>query len=289
MFRANLSASPDQLTATGIGPISPAALAFYQQAIGIAASRGRPSFETACGFTIHAPVADVRVGNDLSINHWEEDGVTHVRVHNAWDRPGSSLLVQFQDGSGSVFAVKQEYIGNVQLEDGRVINVNYTPSASSHLFQKEYEPDHERIDQRRAFVATATRHGVFRIDESKAEEVAQYLRMMKSVDPTLGIYAAYAYQEAGKLRELRSVLMYMSRDPMPVPFDVVLLARPDSIPPFAPFCPMLTQGWALLELFPPISESIQDMRSMLKPGLWTTFTPEGVEVVRSRLEKGELK
>jgi len=268
--------------------VSASELEFVKQSLELVSTEGRPSFETSCGFTIQAPVLGVYAGNGLPIEHWEEEGRTQVRIHDAWDHPNSSLLVRFQNGSGSVFAIKQDYVGNVQIKDGRVINVNYTPSASTSLYFDEYEPNRDRIDRRRAFVATATRHGIFEPKESEAEDAAEFLRMMKSVDPTLGIYAAYAYQETGKLHHIRNVLNYMKNDPLPVPFDVVLLARPDSVPLYAPFCPMLNQGWALLDLFPAITKKIATLRSMLEPGLWTTFTPSGVNYIRSKFESGEL-
>ena len=46
----------------------------------------------------------------------------------------------------------------------------------------------------------------------------------KSFDPTLGLYAAYAYAQSGNYPEVLSVFRYMRRDPAPVLFDVAMLA-----------------------------------------------------------------
>ena len=66
-----------------------------------------------------------------------------------------------------------------------------------------------------------------------------------------------------------------------VPYDVLLLARwKEPWPTFAPYCPMLRQGWALLELHPPALERLAKYRSELLPSLWTVFTAEGSAQIR---------
>lgn len=263
---------------------------FRGQVATLVNARGRESFETASGFTIYDRVRSVTTADDVGADLWQDGDVSHVRIHNAApDRP-RSILVELENETGTVLAVKPEFIGTVFVEDGRVVNVNYTPSASSHLYDEEYRPAADHIEGRRAFAATAARHGVFELGPDEAAEAGNFLRMGKRLDPTLGIYAAYAYNEAGKVRQIRDVLRYMTNDPLPVPFDVALLARqPGEWPPVAPFCPMMSQGWALLELHPPSVEALRGLRSHLLPSLWTLLTPEGVEWVRQRLQSGEIK
>ena len=264
---------------------------FTEQVTTLAAARGRRSFETACGFTVNDELRSVTIGNDLGAETFQEDGLTHVRIHGARDRIGTSILLELENGAGSVIAVKPEFIGTIVVEDGQVVNVNYTPSESSSLYEEVHDSaDRERIERRRAFAAAATRNGVFEVTGPDAADAAGYLRMLKRSDPTLGIYAAYAYSDVGRVRDVRDVLRYMrDSDPPPVPFDVALLAREPDWPPVAPFCPMLRQGWALLELHPPSVAVLSELRTMLLPGLWTMFTPEGVARVRTALENGDLK
>ncbi len=269
---------------------SSAARRFTQQVQGLAASHGRESFESRCGFTINEPLMSVTLGNDLQCDVFEESGLHQVRVHDAESQIGTSILIQFANGCGTVLAVKPEYVGTVVVEDGRVVNVNYSPSLSSPLFgEEDFDNVGARVDRRRAFAAAAARNGVFEVTGPDAERAADYLRMSKKLDPTLGIYAAYAYNDTGKIAQIREVLRYMKTDPLPVPFDVALLARESDWPRVAPFCPMLRQGWALLDLHQPSVAKLSELRTMLLPGLWTTLTPEGVDRVRTDLQNGELE
>lgn len=262
---------------------------FADQVDRLAAARGRDHFETETGFTVYGNVTNVAVADGWTADLFQENDVWHVRVNGSGNHYVGSILIEFEEGFGTVLAIKRGLIGTVVEEDGLVINVNYTPSAQSSTYDDEYAPIADRIERRRAFAATAMRHGMFRLeDDEEAGDAAQYLRMMKQLDPTLGIYAAYAYQQAGHLQSIRSVAEYMGYDGL-VPFDVLLLARlPDAWPEHAPFCPMLRQGWAMLDLHPPSLDRLSALRSHLLPSLWTAFAAEGVEIIRNGLASGEF-
>ena len=119
----------------------------------------------------------------------------------------------------------------------------------------------KRVDELHALVATAANFGVFRIEGDRetrtatAGRLAGQIRVVKDKDPTMGIYAAYAYADASLAEQAQSVRSIM-RDDLGVDlFDVALLAgvlsgrriepRFDGV---VPFCPMLTQGWQLLRV-----------------------------------------
>ena len=261
---------------------------FTSQISTIASARGRDHYETETGFSVYGRVKSVVIGDGIDSDVFVDADVTQIRVYDPMDYAGRSILIEFESGIGTVLAVKPHFIGTVLVDGPQVINVNYTPASNSPL-SFEYEMEPERIERRRAFVAAATRNGVFELESDDARDVADYLRMMKGIDPTLGIYAAYAYHQIGRLSQIRSVLAYMRSDPPPVPLDVALLARVDDWPTVAPFCPMLGQGWALLELRPELMSRLSSFRTLLQPALWTTFTPEGVALARSALETGALR
>ena len=87
---------------------------------------------------------------------------------------------------------------------------------------------------------------------------------------------------------------------IPVLFDVVLLAGLEShlsreirtnIRPMimAPGCPMLTQGWAYIDSYRgKLNPAVLRAGRHLQPGLWTTFTFEGVSILREALQTGKL-
>jgi hypothetical protein len=105
--------------------------------------------------------------------------------------------------------------------------------------------------------------------------------------------------------QMQSVLRYMENDAgrsfddddvRPVLFDAKLLADrivPEALeaqpPGVAPFCPMLTQGWSYLFENVPMHPMARKAGEYLLPGLWTTFTPEGVGLLKTGLDVKELR
>jgi hypothetical protein len=177
------------------------------------------------------------------------------------------------------------YIGTVIVENGRVVNVNYVPSDNSYRWH-EYAGERARLEKLRAIVAAAARYGVFRVDRENASEIAGQIRYLKSIDPTLGLYAAYAYAEVGLRDQVQSVMDYMTGDLSASLFDVAMLtgtlAGSQVRSPYTvvPFCPMLSQGWTLLRVkrakVPPAAE---EASNHLLPALWTTFDPTGMNLI----------
>jgi hypothetical protein len=116
---------------------------------------------------------------------------------------------------------------------------------------------------------------------------------MKGVDPTLGLYAAYAYSDAGLPQQVCSVRGYLRDDLQADLFDIAMLAgalSPTSHPPrVVPFCPMLSQGWGLLRVkgvqLAPVLAPLADLR---RPALWTTFEPAGMDLIEQALPTGAL-
>lgn len=198
-----------------------------------------------------------------------------------------SALIRLANGCSVPLAVLSGFIGTVLIENGRVSNVTYRPSPRGPKFMG-YERNLDGIESRRAYVAAAIKTGQFRIgDIREAEYAGSFLRNMKSFDPTMSLYASYAYLLAGNFVQIESVYQYMQHEDHPVLFDVALLAgglagrnfnsgRSAGITRYyAPFCPMLTQGWLYLEPFNvQLAYPLNNAAQHLVPGLWTTFTPE---------------
>lgn len=285
--RKLLSGDFDADLPVGFDSIEP----FFRESVDrIAGARGRAAFETSTGFTVYGDIDSALVGADGKCEVFEEDGRPHVRVE--WGNDTRSALIRFTSGFGAVLPVIPGFIGTVMVEDDQVVNVSFTPSRNTPLYVEEYAPIAERIERRRAFAAVATRNGVFRMDAGDPAGAGDYLRMLKRLDPTLGIYAAYSYAQSGDIEQVRDVLKYMEQDGN-VPFDLLVLAQDvrawDRQRALArPFCPALTQGWSLILTDGPSSERLGALASMLAPSLWTVFRPEGAAEVADRMKKGEL-
>jgi hypothetical protein len=224
-----------------------------------------------------------------------------VRLHPAAvDVPSASLLIEFDGGTGTVLPALRGYVGHIFVDGGSVTNVNYVPSTNSARWN-DYQYVRERVEAVRAAVAAAAGLGVFRIAPQEAQAFADKIRELKVFDPALGLYAAYAYASAGIQSEVESVLKYMRYDLTAELFDVAMLARRNVRPretgigavdelPILPFCPMLRQGWSLLAVQgAELPAAARKARDWLLPALWTTFAPEGVELLREAMARGDFK
>jgi hypothetical protein len=248
---------------------------------------------------IHARTGFVVVGGEVAELAWT-DGVK-ARLERSTGSPviriegdtlsGSSLAILLADGSGAILAIIPGYIGTVIIDGRGILSVSYFPSRESDRYPGPTEQ--ARVQQLRVAAASATKFGVFRVEsESEAFELASRIRVMKSLDPTLGLYAAYAFEQASKAELVRSVASFMLSDLEFQLFDVAMLARggnssPSSSSRVAPLCPMLTQGWSYLDVtHTETARGVREAGRYLRASLWTTFEPRGMEIV---LGSGILK
>jgi|SRR5215831_2498063 len=225
---------------------------------------------------------------------------TGVRVELNGQR-GCSVALRFADGTGTVLAALQGFIATIVVDRSNIINVSYLPSPNNPQWS-DFQGMRERLAQMQAAVAAAAQYGVFQIDgdketrSRKAEELGDRIRVLKSIDPTLGLYAAYAYSEANLIDKVRSVDNFMRGDLNLELFDVALASGnlsgrgPGANDSIFPFCPMLTQGWGLLRakdarLPPEIAEAQDHVRT----SLWTVLNPIGMDIVIPPLQEGRLR
>lgn len=259
--------------------------------------RGREQFETRTGFTVFgARVAKATAPGWRVDDIFSDPGdpeAFHIRLAREGNqqpvesRP-SSLLLEFEDGSGTLLAIVPEFVGTVVVEKERVASVSYRPSHNSRRFA-QYQARADELEAMKAAAAVGFRQGRFTVPPEDAHRLARTIRQGKGLDPTLGIYAAYSYAQVGKHADVRSVFEYMVYDvDIPVPFDVVMLVgryekRVHELPylRYAPFAPVLSQGWALLMPDHPLYDPSlhKDLRAYLLPSLWTTYAAGGVRII----------
>ncbi len=196
-----------------------------------------------------------------------------------------TLLGVHEDGSISPFAVLQDFIGIILIKENRVIDINYMPSKQSKK-HRGYLLRNEGVIERRIEASVKALNGSFKLTGNVQQmiETASYLRYEKMLDPILGVYASYAYLQAGNFDGIKSILDYMKKEPEPVLYDVKLLANVLSnydteIIKHSSFCPLLTQGWSFLSDKNPFGKEIKQFDKYLIPGLWTTFNKQGAELI----------
>lgn len=263
---------------------------------------GRGHFETQCGFTVlGANVRHVECRGARCEPFPGGAGTVHIRLRDDGARgievsKSRSVLIEFENGNGCVLAALPGYIGTLVIDRDELADVTYEPSQNSWRWN-EYRHHANHLRRLRAIVAASTRHGVFRVDRTNAKAIGDGIRFLKGIDPTLGIYAAYAYNDAGLLDSVRSVANYMRHDLHSLPFDVAMLQiRPSPTTTelkstaVVPFCPMLSQGWSLLPAKGvKLPEAVTRAGRHLAPSLWTLFQPEGVHLLLTAIQSGEVR
>jgi hypothetical protein len=204
-----------------------------------------------------------------------------------------SVAVQFDDRRCVVLAGLAGYVGHVAVKAEGVSNVSYVPS-SNHWRWGEYLQRKDEVDRLRAMVALAIDGDAFHLrSEREAMALAKRIRLSKGIDPTLGLYAAHAFSQAGNDRKVLSVLEYMRDDIRAELFDVRLLAsrllKKGTTLPVVPLCPLLTQSWNLLRARRvELPALLRAAEPWLCDSLWTTFAAKAADGVFEAISGGEL-
>lgn len=271
------------------------------QAVIRAAVQAPPQFDT--GFTVvgafpAAVVTPPSVQSGLVVGSVDGGSGSDAGVRvDLGDRQACSVGLQFGDGSGTVLAALRGFVGTVVVDRRSIVNVSYTPSPSSPLWY-DFDQARARLTDMRAAVAATVRYGAFQIDgdratrERKAAELAGSIRPFKSIDPTLGLYAAYAYAEANLPDQVRSVNQFMRGDLHVEIFDVKLLTgelgRVDES--VVPFCPMLAQGWGLLRAKGArLADEVAAARDYVLTSPWTMLSQAGMDIIVPAIKEGRLR
>ena len=262
---------------------------------------------------IGTPVRSFAVSNNA---HWEfvswesNEHERHYRVGNEpWDARGGTALIQFADGSGVALAILPGYVGTALVTDGQVRAITYAVANDTREYD-DYLRRREVLDERRAIAIAAASIGKLEeLSRRVGDALASYIRVDKLFDPCLGVLAAYSYFLNGNEEKASSIWQYMSSAwvwpreggsagpvRIPVPFDVAMLAgklNEAAGPGFAgvaPFCPWLSLGWTLLDMFEPhLNPAIVEAGRHRQPGTWTSFTERGIDVLRAAMNSKEIQ
>jgi len=253
-------------------------------------------FETETGFIIRgarlaeAAVSPIASGRVDVLNAGDPRGDA-VIVNPG--RAALSVVVRLRDGRCAVLPALRGYLGHAQFDEDGLANVAFVPSSNNRRWAA-YNARRDDIDRLRALISLAVERNTFRVrSELEATRLAERIRVEKALDPTLGLYAAYAFAQAGMDAKVRDILSYMHDDLDADLFDVMLLSgeaprRMRASHP-APFCPMLTQGWNLLRAYDvQIPSVLVKASGYLSNSLWSTFTGRGASIVFNAVKSGEL-
>ncbi len=268
-----------------------------QSAINVAAQLTEVDhFETGLGVRGADTVEVLGIGCEaqiVNVGARGEDRLVRV-VGRSQGQPipfAGTVLLRFDGGDGAAIPAIEGYICTVVVDrhDGDVPTAGIAQVAYTPTNDPGFQPQRTQVESLRALVAGLTRNGVFHLDKEIAKVFGERIVQGKKSDPTLGIYAAYAFSEAGLTDRILFVKQCMEAGI----YDVALLlreAKADNYTRLLPFCPMLSQGWALLRaLGGELPPAVRDASAHRRASLWTTFRPEGTNLLFEAARNGGLK
>lgn len=253
---------------------------------------GPMHFESGCGFKIRGAQFVEAYSRNASTHVFEVPG-TAVRV-NAVTGPGASVLLVLDRGTGVLLPAIPGFIAGLTVQQGELVDVAYEPSDNSSRWS-EYLPKETSIRQLRAIASASMTNGVFHLEGIDTKEIAARMRYGRGVDPTLAVYAAYAYNDLQLRETIREISGYLKDDLCATLFDVALLAREldgkkVGEQPVLSCIPLLAQGWALLNSHRiTLPTTLSKLQAMLVPSVWTMFNQEGIRLIRSAIDQGGVK
>lgn len=255
----------------------------------LASPFGLTHHETQCGFKIrgaliieaYSPQAHTQVlapGDDVRV------------ATPSWN----SVLLRLDTGVGVLLPAIPGFITALTVDEGELVDVTYEPSDNSPRWS-DYRARAEELRVLRAIASASLTNGSFHLERTDALDVARRMQYAKGVDPSLAVYAAYAYHDLQRQDLLRDMASYLAADLGAPLFDVALLARQLDRRPATDWqvispMPLLSQGWALLNAYRVrLADELTGLDQRLASSLWTLLLPDGVQQVRAALASGAIR
>ena len=259
----------------------------------IAKPFGPDHFETECGFKVRgARIVDFyapRARGELL------GGAGDVLRINGLEKPAVRVLLRFDRNVGTVIPAIPGFLAALTFDEGELVDLGYEPSANTSRWAS-YQHEILELRSLRAIAASASQHGRFRLEQDDASKLAQRMQHMKDKDPTLSVYAAYAYHDLQEIERIRAMSDYQSRDLGVTLFDLALLGRElvgKGVGPGAgivPFFPLLSQGWALLQAHRVmLHPALGGIERTMRESLWSLFDAAGLEKLKRAMQTMEVR
>lgn len=217
-------------------------------------------------------------------------------VVRLWDPQAAavSVVLRFKGGFGTVIPALTGFLTALSFDGGELVDVSYEPSDNRGRWG-EYQAHIGELRMLRAVAAAASRQGRFKLDGDDAQALAMQMQVAKGIDPTMALYASYAYDDLQMVDRIRHMQESLAADLGLRWFDVSMLARSlvdktiDRASGVAPFVPLLSQGWALLPAHRVhLHPLLAGLQATMKPSLWSLYEGRGVEMLERALRSGDV-
>jgi hypothetical protein len=259
----------------------------------IAKPFGPAVFDTECGIKVRGARMVDAFSTRAKLGAIARDG-QQLQIEDI-EGPAASVVVTFEGGEGTLVPCMPGFITGLTVQDGELVDIACEPCATNWRWD-EYAKRADEIRLLRGVASSSALHGRFQLDSDVAGDLARKMQYAKSIDPTMGVYAAYAYydlQTVGRIDEMSNAL----RSDLGVSlFDVELLARKlvgrqvTVDDPIIPFVPLLSQGWHLLKAHGiRLHPALDGIERTMRDSLWSLFGSDGVEQLRNALLTKEVR
>jgi hypothetical protein len=250
---------------------------------------GPAHYETRAGFKLQGATV-TRVSADPG---FEIVNGTLVRAVRPATEPVTEVLLEFSLGSCVVLPALLDYVCAVTFDGAELVDVTYEPMDHSARWPR-YQERVDDVRELHAAIGAASRLGVLTsLRPSEVPELAARVLDVADLDPSLAVYAAYAWHDHGR-RDLTGELHRSLLDRLGMSFfDVGLLASlapggPVDATRSAPAHPLLTRGWALAAAAPPGAMPTTPTAGSRLPSLWTLFRAEEFDGIQHSLQRGGI-
>ena len=252
---------------------------------------GPDHFETECGIKVRG--AQIR-GYAMKEERARLLSPEALRIN--LNQGAMSVLLRFEGNVGTVIPAVAGFVAAVTIQDGELVDVAYEPSTNSWRWT-EFKNKADEVRALRAVAASASQHGRFRLDQEGSFNIARKMQYAKGIDPTLAIYAAYAYHDLQATDRIREMSRYQRDDLGVTFFDLALLSRELAERDFrrsdgkiVPFVPLFSQGWPLLaanrvRLHP----SLDGVERTMRESVWSLFDGRGIDMLYAALMSKEVR
>ena len=244
---------------------------------------GRESFETGTGLSVTGTPPAEPTGR-----------------HEGWGDEGPYWFIRGESSASIMFPIDDEtfacvgmfpgLIADVHIHSGRVQSLRYRP-ALDRDDEDYFEYGEEGFREMLAMGEALALSGNSELVHPDGVTIAGNLRPLKHVNPMFGVYAAYAYADAGvPERAAEMIQFYLDRGEA-TPFDIWMMTTPtpdyrEASVEVAPSFPVMTRGWSWLHRSHP---AIEGVRGSLLPGSYTTVRGPAALELAAAVASGEIK
>jgi Caspase domain len=255
----------------------------------MSAQFGPLHYETTCGFKIQGARVKQVVSADSSCSILDDErSLVRVEVYGP-DQPPASILLIFENDCSALVPAIPGFITGLRFEGDELVQIDYEPSDNTARWQT-YQQHAPMLRELRGSIAAAAALGVFQLTSNKATELMYLYQFADKLDPTIALYAAYAFNDLGKRHAVQKIQEYLLANINMSFFDIAMLATDRATPSALaqsnalPMVPMLSQGWSLIKAFGiPVSETLLALQPHVLPSLWTLFDSTGTAMLQKIL------